>query len=443
MNDPWGPPQNLGATINNSSDDQCPFVSPSGQMFIFASKRAGGQGVDDFYVSFRKNPLDDLAWEAPQILAELNSSSDEFGESLFISPAGAPVIFFTSDRPGGLGGNDIYTSTLQPNGKFSPPTLVRELSSSGNDGYPMVRPDGLEVFLTSNRTGGLGGNDLWVSTRATVSEPWSPPVNLGAPVNTSAVEVRGASYAGGTRLMFNSNRTGSASQDLYETTRTRTTAIPVLASLTGLSGTTFKSPGQLSNPYATPISGTVVFHPAGTQQSSTDLVLSYTLNPFETRTSGDVMASFGATGLGWLEIIPAAGGEPASSFRIEDSAGGATAVPTVNGSNVLVAGSSGVLTTPSDLNRFRLNIGIRTLPNGVAMTINVYDAATNLVRTVTRSFAPNSFAQFAAADLLGGPIAANETVVFRIDSGSAVIYGSSAANSGGGLSLQVLSRFGP
>jgi len=411
---------------------------------IFVSNRAGGLGIGDFYLSFRRNPLDDLAWETPQNVTELNSASDEFGPSLFVHPqTGAPVIFFNSNRPGGPGGSDVYTSTLQANGKFSPPTLVPELSSTANDTYPTVRPNGLELFLTSNRVGGLGANDLWAATRATLSEPWSSPVNLGAPVNTSASEIRGATYAGGTRMVFFSNRTGSAGQDLYETTRTRTTAIPVLASVTGLFGTTFKSPGQISNPYATPLSGNLVFHPAGLQQPATDLVLAYTLNPFETRTSGDVMASFGATGLGWLEIIPATDGEPASFFRIDDSVGGATAVPTVSGSNILVAGSSGVLVTPSDLNRFRLNIGIRTLSNGVTMTISVYDAVRTLVRTVTRSFVASYFAQFAAADLLGGPIAPNETVVFRIDSGSAVIYSSSAANSGGGLTLQVLSRLEP
>lgn len=308
----------------------------------------------------------------------------------------------------------------------------------------MVRPNGLELFLTSNRPGGLGGNDLWVATRATLSEPWSAPVNLGAPINTSAAEIRGATYAEGTRMVFFSNRTGSAGQDLYEATRTRTAAIPALASMTGLFGATFKTAGHLSNPYATAISGNLVFHPAGVQPPAGDLALAYTLNPFETRTSsGDVMASFGTAGLGWLEVIPATDGGPASFFRIEDGAGGTAAVPPVSEANILVAGSRGVLVTPSDLSRFRLNIGVRTLSNGVTMTISLYDAATILVRTVTRSFGPNYFAQFAAADLLGGALAANQTIVFSIDSGSAVIYGFSAANAGGGLTLEVAQRLRP
>jgi hypothetical protein len=77
------------------------------------------------------------------------------------------------------------------------------------------------------------------------------------------------------------------------------------------------------------------------------------------------------------------------------------------------------------------------------MTVGIYDAAAVFVRTVTRSFGPTYFAQFAATDLLGGAIAANQTVVFSIDSGSAVVYGFSAANGGPGLTLQVAQRLGP
>jgi len=83
------------------------------------------------------------------------------------------------------------------------------------------------------------------------------------------------------------------------------------------------------------------------------------------------------------------------------------------------------------------DVGIRTLSNGVTMSISVYDAAGALVRTTTRSLRPNSFSQFAATDLLGGAIAANQAVVFSIEAGSGVVYGSSVANSGGGSTLQV------
>ena len=147
------------------------------------------------------------------------------------------------------------------------------------------------------------------------------------------------------------------------------------------------------------------------------------------------MAAFGATGLGWLEIVPATDAAPASLFRIED--GGVVPVPSVTDANVLVAGSRGLLVTPSDLSRFRFNVGVRTLSNGVTMSISVYDAIGAQLRTVNRTFPPNYFAQFAASDLLGAAIGANQSIVFSIDAGSVVVYGSSVANGGGGSTLQI------
>lgn len=75
----------------------------------------------------------------------------------------------------GVGGNDIYVSELAADGSFGPATLVRELSSSLSYQRPMIRFDGLEIFLFSNRPGGFGGNDLWASTRETVFDPGQLP----------------------------------------------------------------------------------------------------------------------------------------------------------------------------------------------------------------------------------------------------------------------------
>ncbi len=91
------------------------------------------------------------------------------------------MLYFTSTRPG-LGGADIYKSTLGADGSFGPPVLVPELSSPQGDARPAIRADGLELILHSNRPGPLqscpansptpsGGQDLWVSTRSAVTDP--------------------------------------------------------------------------------------------------------------------------------------------------------------------------------------------------------------------------------------------------------------------------------
>ena len=181
--------------------------------------------MGDFYISFRRNKLDDFAWEAPQPISSLNTSADEFGPWGFEEEGTDKfTFFFNSNRPGGLGGYDIYSSILLADGTFSTPALVQELSSSANDTFPVVRRDGLELFLISDRTAAdaVGGLDLWVSTRASTSAPWSTPVNLGPTVNSTANENRAAISFDGTYVIYHSNRPGgSGGADLYETRRRR------------------------------------------------------------------------------------------------------------------------------------------------------------------------------------------------------------------------------
>jgi hypothetical protein len=114
-------------------------------------------------------------------------------------------------------------SELQPDGSWGPASLIPELSSAGADNRPTVRHDGLEIFFYSSRVGGLGSNDLWVATRDTVDDPWSTPVNIGVPVNTTFSELHPYLSSDGETLFFGSSRppavTGAA--DLYVSTRSK------------------------------------------------------------------------------------------------------------------------------------------------------------------------------------------------------------------------------
>ena len=126
-------------------------------------------------------------------------------------------LYFSSTRLGGLG--DIYVSAFD-GASFGPPALVPGLNSPQDDFRPNLRRDGLEVFLDSNRPGGLGGLDLWTSTRPTIRDPWSMPTNLGSDVNSAANDLRPSLSWDGTTLYFGSVRAGGeGSQDVYVTTR--------------------------------------------------------------------------------------------------------------------------------------------------------------------------------------------------------------------------------
>ena len=187
-NETWGLPVNLGAVINTSANDAVPSLSRDGHWLFFTSNRLpGGFGDNDIWASWREHTHDDFGWEPPFNLgAGVNSAFFDAGASYFENDeGGTPLLFFTSNRPGGIGSPgtfDIYVSQLLPAGSFGPATLVAELSSAASEQRPSVRFDGLEVFFFSNRLGSLG-NDLWVSTRKSVFDPWSIPGNLGPAVN--------------------------------------------------------------------------------------------------------------------------------------------------------------------------------------------------------------------------------------------------------------------
>ncbi len=216
---PWGAPTNLGPTVNSSAFDFVPAFSRDGHRMFFNSTRAGGFGNVDIWVSFREDEDDDFGWQAPVNLgAAINTSFSEAGPSV-LGDDDEEILFFNSDRPGGLGGPDIYMSARQEDGSFGPPVNVAELNSAASDQRTAVRRDGREVFFFSNRAGSLGP-DLWTSTRESEEASWSTPVNLGPVVNSSFVEQQPALSRDARTLFFSSNRPGGFGQvDLYMITR--------------------------------------------------------------------------------------------------------------------------------------------------------------------------------------------------------------------------------
>ncbi len=113
----------------------------------------------------------------------------------------------------------ISCSSRNANGTFNAPTNVAALNSASNDRNSAVRRDGLEIFFTSQRSGGLGERDIWVSTRASISAPWNPPVNLAVVNSTGADEMPSLSPDGAI-LYFSSDRNGGiGGRDLYTAVR--------------------------------------------------------------------------------------------------------------------------------------------------------------------------------------------------------------------------------
>jgi len=223
----WGPPVNLGPAINSvGSNTGSPTFTPDGHRMYFHSSRPGFCGLADLYVARRHDKRDDFGWgPAENLGCVVNGPAFDNGPTYFEDETtGITTLYFTSTRLGGPGDYDIYASTrVGDDGEFGPAVLVAELSAPGRDTRTAISRDGLEMFLSSDgtgRVGGIGSQDIWVSTRASTLDPWSTPVNLGATVNSTAFDGAPALSFDGTTLYFFSERAGGlGKRDLYVTTR--------------------------------------------------------------------------------------------------------------------------------------------------------------------------------------------------------------------------------
>jgi len=213
--DPWGAPVNLGEPVNTSAGEMTPSLSGDGLLLFFHSNRPGGPGGVDLWVS--KRPTTQDPWGEPGNLDQpVNSSNYEFFSS--ISTDGLEL-YFCSNRPGGYGGRDLWVTTrATTDANWGPPLNLRSpVNSSYLEQTPTISADGVVLFFSSNRPGGFGGTDLWVATRATVSEPWAEAVNLGPTVNTSAGETCAIISRDGSTLYFCSTRPGGLGDwDIYQ-----------------------------------------------------------------------------------------------------------------------------------------------------------------------------------------------------------------------------------
>jgi WD40-like Beta Propeller Repeat len=220
---PFGPPENLGFPVNSAADDFCPTPVRGGGLF-FISRRAIPEscGLGDIYFT-RFNRIH--GWSEPVHLACApqgpNSALDEQGPSYVETEAWAQLYFSRSSAvvPG-----DIFVSEQLRDGAFGPATAVAELNDTmANDIQPNVRKDGREIVFSSNRAGGLGAQDIWVSTRESVTEPWTTPSNLGDAVNSAAAETRPSLSWGAQELLFGRAPGPEGMSDIYLATRERIT----------------------------------------------------------------------------------------------------------------------------------------------------------------------------------------------------------------------------
>jgi hypothetical protein len=266
--------RNMGALLNSDAHDYCPLVTADGNTMYFTSRRKGsvgemrdpsGQYFEDIYMAKRIDevwsnatnvgmPLNTFVqdatvglnpdgssmiiyrtsqnltsgdlfecqrhmglWQMPVKMTERINS--EFHEpSATIAPDGSDI-YFTSDREGGYGGRDLYRIRKLPNDEWSLPlNLGPTINTPNDEDAPFMHSDGTTLFFSSNGHGTMGGFDIFKSQ---LIDPdmngWTPPENMGYPMNTVNDDIYFCLSEDGQTGYFSSERTGGlGGQDIYQ-----------------------------------------------------------------------------------------------------------------------------------------------------------------------------------------------------------------------------------
>ncbi len=195
-------------SINTDESEGAQCISADGKLLFFtACNRPNGLGSCDLFFSEYKNGT----WTPPINAGEpLNTRAWEGQPSL---SADGRALYFASDRAGGVGAKDLYVSLRLPNGNWgTPQNLGKNINTTADDQAPFIHPDNQTLYFTSDGLPSMGSRDLYFVRRDT-SGAWGVPQNLGYPINTAASEATLVVSLDGKTAYYTRNEGGN--NDLY------------------------------------------------------------------------------------------------------------------------------------------------------------------------------------------------------------------------------------
>ncbi len=201
----WSKRKKVEGNINTQGNEGAQTLSADGNwMFFTACGRPDGRGSCDIYFSERTA----AGWSEPVNLGM--PVNTPYWESQPSFSADGKTLLFVSNRPGGLGGKDIWQATLQGFKTDGTPIfgnvrcLDSTINTSKDENSPFLHHDNKTLYFSSNGRPGMGEMDVFFSRRGSNGE-WTPAVNLGYPINTSGDEIGFVVNAKGNRAYFSSD----------------------------------------------------------------------------------------------------------------------------------------------------------------------------------------------------------------------------------------------
>ena len=196
----WSEPR--FAPFSGIHSDLEPFVTPGGEWLYFISKRPLPGEAEPGDWNLWRVPRSGDGWGDPQPLPEpINTEHEEFYPSLTTNGD----LVFTSDRPGGLGGEDLWLAERSGDGWAEPVNLGDAINSPGPEFNSLIAPDGGWLIFGAVRDGDLGGGDLYIAFRDNHGA-FLPALAVGPPINSAALDYCPALSPAGDLFFFTSSR---------------------------------------------------------------------------------------------------------------------------------------------------------------------------------------------------------------------------------------------
>ncbi len=209
-NDRWVDRTYLGPPVNTNGNEGAQSVTADGKIIYFtACDRPDGFGMCDIYMSMVDSKGQ---WSKPQNLGEpVNTWYSDKHPAI---SADGRTLYFTSNRPGGKGGYDLWVSEKRDGSWSKPVNLGDSINTPGTEQSPFIHPDQRSLYFSSDGWPGMGKGDIFRS-RKKEEGTWGIPVNLGYPVNTHNEEIGLIVNARGDRAYYSSNRREGTDTDIF------------------------------------------------------------------------------------------------------------------------------------------------------------------------------------------------------------------------------------